>query len=126
MSEEYKNSEAIHRMKELSKLLNEASRAYYALDAEIMSNREYDALYDELSELESRTGMVLAGSPTAKVGYEAVDELPKETHEAPMLSLGKTKEREELKSWLGDKEGLLSWKLDGLTVVLTYKVGDMT
>lgn len=116
-------NETIHRMKELAAKLNEASRAYYAEDREIMSNREYDALYDELDALEKETGMVLAGSPTMRVGYEAVDELPKEAHESPMLSLGKTKEREELKSWLGDKEGLLSWKLDGLTIVLTYQNG---
>ena len=118
-------NEAIHRMKELCGRLNEASKAYYALDREIMSNREYDALYDELEALEQETGMVLAGSPTMRVGYEAVDELPKEAHETPMLSLGKTKEREELRSWLGDKEGLLSWKLDGLTIVLTYQNGTL-
>jgi len=117
------NKEAVHRMKELVGQLNEASKAYYAQDREIMSNREYDALYDELVLLEEKTGMVLAGSPTVRVGYEAVDELPKEAHEIPMLSLGKTKEREELRSWLGDKEGLLSWKLDGLTIVLTYRDG---
>lgn len=117
------NKETIHRMRELSQKLNEASKAYYAQDREIMSNREYDALYDELESLEQETGMVLAGSPTMRVGYEAVDELPKESHESPMLSLGKTKEREELVSWLGDKDGLLSWKLDGLTIVLTYQNG---
>lgn len=117
------NKEAVHRMKELVEKLNEASKAYYAQDREIMSNRAYDALYDELVSLEEETGMVLAGSPTVSVGYEAVDELPKEAHEIPMLSLGKTKEREELASWLGDKEGLLSWKLDGLTIVLTYRDG---
>lgn len=117
------NNEAIHRMKALIEKLNEASKAYYAQDREIMSNRAYDALYDELESLENETGMVLAGSPTVRVGYEAVDELPKDAHELPMLSLGKTKEREELKSWLGDKEGLLSWKLDGLTIVLTYQNG---
>lgn len=117
------NKEAVHRMKELVEKLNEASKAYYAQDREIMSNRAYDALYDELVSLEQETGMVLAGSPTVNVGYEAVDELPKEAHEIPMLSLGKTKEREELVSWLGDKEGLLSWKLDGLTIVLTYRDG---
>lgn len=119
------NREALHRMKELAEKLNEASRAYYAQDREIMSNREYDALYDELEALERETGMVLAGSPTVRVGYEAVDELPKEAHESPMLSLGKTKDREELQSWLGDKEGLLSWKLDGLTIVLTYQGGEL-
>lgn len=115
----------IARMKELSALLKEASKAYYAQDREIMSNYEYDQLYDELVALEEETGMVLAGSPTVTVGYEAVDELPEEAHEMPMLSLGKTKDREELRSWLSDKEGLLSWKLDGLTIVLTYKNGEL-
>ena len=119
------NNEKIHRMKELVGKLREASRAYYAQDKEIMSNYEYDRLYDELTGLEQETGMVLAGSPTISVGYEAVDELPKEAHDSPMLSLGKTKEREELRDWLGDKEGLLSWKLDGLTIVLTYQNGEL-
>lgn len=113
------------RMKELITLLNEASKAYYAEDREIMSNFEYDALYDELVRLEEETGMVLSGSPTVSVGYESVDELPKERHETPMLSLGKTKDRQELADWLLDKEGLLSWKLDGLTVVLTYENGEL-
>ena len=108
---------------ELVETLREASKVYYAQDQEIMSNFEYDKLYDELEALEKETGMVLTGSPTITVGYEAVDELPKEAHETPMLSLGKTKDREELKSWLGDKEGLLSWKLDGLTIVMTYQNG---
>ena len=112
-------------MKELVEILREASKAYYAEDREIMSNYEYDKLYDELMGLEEETGMVLAGSPTITVGYEAVDELPKEAHESPMLSLGKTKDREELREWLKDKEGLLSWKLDGLTIVLTYKNGEL-
>lgn len=115
----------LERMKELVEKLREASRAYYAQDREIMSNFEYDALYDELLALEQETGMVLTGSPTMTVGYEAVDELPKEAHESRMLSLGKTKDREELKSWLGDKEGLLSWKLDGLTIVMTYQNGEL-
>lgn len=119
------NSKALHRMKELVEQLREASKAYYAQDKEIMSNYEYDRLYDELADLEQETGMVLTGSPTISVGYEAVDELPKEAHESPMLSLGKTKEREELKDWLDDKEGLLSWKLDGLTIVLTYQNGEL-
>ena len=116
---------SMDRMKELISLLQEASKAYYAEDREIMSNFEYDKLYDELIKLEEETGTVLAGSPTVTVGYEAVDELPKETHESPMLSLGKTKDREELKEWLKDKEGLLSWKLDGLTIVLTYEKGKL-
>ncbi len=116
-------STKIERIKELTELLNRASKAYYAEDREIMSNFEYDRLYDELTTLEEETGIVMAGSPTQTVGYEAVEELPKERHETPMLSLGKTKSREELKDWLQDKKGLLSWKLDGLTIVLTYREG---
>ncbi len=111
------------RMQELIKILNEASKAYYAEDREIMSNFEYDRLYEELEGLEKETGIVLSGSPTVSVGYESVEELPKERHESPMLSLGKTKSREELKDWLQGKEAVLSWKLDGLTVVLTYRNG---
>ncbi len=118
-------NETLHRMKTLVEKLQEASKAYYAQDKEIMSNFEYDKLYEELEALEQETGMVMAGSPTIRVGYEAVDELPKEAHESPMLSLGKTKERDELKDWLGDKDGLLSWKLDGLTIVLTYQNGGL-
>ncbi len=113
------------RIKELVKLLNRASKAYYAEDVEIMSNYEYDKLYDELAELEKETGIVLSNSPTLQVGYEAVDDLPKERHERPMLSLGKTKSREELQEWLGEQKALLSWKLDGLTVVLTYSGGKL-
>lgn len=112
-------------MRELAAKLNEASRAYYAEDKEIISNFEYDRLYDELQALERETGIVLAGSPTMKVGFEAVDELPKERHERPMLSLDKTKDREELAEWLQGREGLLSWKLDGLTIVLTYREGKL-
>ena len=111
------------RMQELIKILNEASKAYYAEDREIMSNFEYDRLYEELEGLEKETGIVLSGSPTVSVGYESVEELPKERHESPMLSLGKTKSLEELKDWLQGKEAILSWKLDGLTVVLTYRNG---
>ena len=113
------------RMKELIERLTEASKAYYAEDRGIMSNYEYDKLYDELEALEKETGTVLSGSPTVTVGYEAVEELPKERHERPMLSLGKTKSREELREWLGEQEGLLSWKLDGLTIVLTYRDGTL-
>ena len=113
------------RMKELVDILNEASKAYYAKDEEIMSNFEYDALYDELVKLEEETGVTFANSPTVNVGYEAVDELPKEAHEKPMLSLAKTKSREELRDWLNKKEALLSWKLDGLTIVLTYEDGKL-
>lgn len=116
---------SIERIRELTSRLNEAAKAYYSEDREIMSNLEYDKLYDELVELEKKEGVVLAGSPTMKVGYEALSELPKETHESPMLSLDKTKQVEELESWLGDKEGILSWKLDGLTVVLTYNNGEL-
>ena len=115
----------IDRMKRLIVRLNEAAKAYYAEDREIMSNLEYDRLYDELASLEEKTGLILAQSPTQSVGYEAVDELPKERHESPMLSLGKTKSREELADWLNGQKGLLSWKLDGLTIVLTYRDGKL-
>lgn len=116
----------IDRIKELVDILNKAGRAYYAQGQEIMSNYEYDALYDELAELEKKTGCVLASSPTVNVGYEVLSELPKERHEKPMLSLGKTKSVDELVSWLGSQKGLLSWKMDGLTIVLTYNNGEMT
>lgn len=119
------NTSKSARIKELTQILQEAAKAYYAKDVEIMSNLEYDRLYDELVQLEKETGIILAGSPTQTVGYEAVEELPKETHEKPMLSLAKTKDREELRAWLGEKEGLLSWKLDGLTIVLTYENGEL-
>ncbi len=115
----------IERMKELVQMLNAASESYYAKDQEIISNFEYDRLYDELEGLEKETGLILANSPTVKVGYEAVEELPKERHEQPMLSLGKTKSREELQEWVQDKEALLSWKLDGLTIVLSYSEGQL-
>ena len=111
------------RIAELVDQLSEASKAYYQESREIMSNLEYDRLYDELVSLEAETGVILSNSPTVNVGYEAVDELPKERHETPMLSLGKTKSRDELRDWLQGHEGLLSWKLDGLTVVLTYQGG---
>ena len=113
----------MERMRELISLLNKASEAYYAKDEEIMSNFEYDRLYDELSALEKESGVTLADSPTVQVGYEAVEELPKERHEMPMLSLAKTKSREELRDWLNGRMALLSWKLDGLTIVLTYRDG---
>ena len=113
------------RMKELVRTLDEASRAYYVESREIMSNRRFDELYDELVQLEEQTGIVLAGSPTTKVGYESVDELPKETHESPMLSLAKTKDREEMRTFVGTHRVLMSWKLDGLTVVLTYRDGEL-
>lgn len=113
----------IKRMKELIPLLSEAAKAYYQESREIMSNFEYDRLYDELLKLEQETGTVFAGSPTQKVGYEILSELPKERHERPMLSLNKTKSVDELREWLGNQTGLLSWKMDGLTVVLTYEDG---
>lgn len=113
------------RMKELVRTLSEASKAYYQESREIMSNFEYDRLYDELLALEEETGTVLSGSPTQKVGYEVLSELPKEAHEKPMLSLDKTKSVEDLQAWLGDQKAVLSWKLDGLTVVLTYRGGEL-
>ena len=115
----------IARMKELIAELSPAARAYYQESREIMSNLEYDRLYDELAALEQETDVILAGSPTQKVGYEILSELPKEAHPSPMLSLDKTKEVEVLKEWLGSQTGVLSWKLDGLTVVLTYENGEL-
>ena len=115
----------IKRMKELIPVLQEAAKAYYQEDREIMSNFEYDKLYDELENLEKETGVTLAGSPTVSVGYEALDELPKEAHETPMLSLDKTKDVEALRDFIGDQKTLLSWKLDGLTIVLTYGDGKL-
>ena len=113
------------RIEELIETLNEASAAYYDEASEIMSNYEYDALYDELESLENETGYTPLNSPTKNVGYTVQSELPKERHRSRMLSLDKTKSREELAAWLGDHEGLLSWKLDGLTVVLTYEGGEL-
>ena len=113
------------RIDELIETLNEASAAYYDEASEIMSNYEYDALYDELESLENETGYTPLNSPTKNVGYTVQSELPKERHRSRMLSLDKTKSREELAAWLGDHEGLLSWKLDGLTVVLTYEGGEL-
>ena len=115
----------IERMKELIPVLQEAAKAYYQEDREIMSNFEYDKLYDELENLEKETGVTIAGSPTVSVGYEALDELPKEAHETPMLSLDKTKDVEALRDFIGDHKTLLSWKLDGLTIVLTYGDGKL-
>lgn len=113
------------RIEELIETLNEASAAYYDEASEIMSNYEYDALYDELESLENETGYTPLNSPTKNVGYTVQSELPKERHRSRMLSLDKTKSREELAAWLGGHEGLLSWKLDGLTVVLTYEGGEL-
>lgn len=117
--------DSMKRMKELIPLLTQASRAYYQEDRELMSNYEYDKLYDELVKLEAETGITLAGSPTTMVGYEALEELPKEAHEKPMLSLDKTKDVETLRSFVGTHKTLLSWKLDGLTIVLTYQDGKL-
>jgi len=117
--------EKISRMKELAATLTAAAKTYYQESREIMSNYEYDKLYDELAELEKETGVVLSKSPTQSVGYEVLSELPKERHESPMLSLDKTKSTADLQEWLGDQTGILSWKLDGLTVVLTYSGGTL-
>lgn len=113
------------RMKELVNLLNKASKAYYQEDREIMTNYEYDQLYDELNILEKETGIILGNSPTKQVGYKILSSLPKEKHKVRMLSLDKTKEIGTLKEWLKDKRGILSWKLDGLTIVLTYQNGEL-
>jgi len=115
--------EKLNRIRQLIDILNNASRAYYQESREIMTNYEYDALYDELIRLEEETGVVLANSPTANVGYEVLSDLPKESHPERMLSLDKTKDPDQLTAWLGEQEGVLSWKLDGLTIVLTYKDG---
>lgn len=117
--------EKVNRIHELTPLLIDAARAYEQEDREIMSNFEYDRLYDELKALEDETGIILADSPTHKVGFEVLSELPKEKHASPMLSLNKTKSREELSSWLGVNRGVLSWKMDGLTIVLTYRNGQL-
>ena len=115
----------LERMRELIQTINEADEAYYKYDAPIMADLDYDRLYDELQKLEEETGIVLAGSPTRQVGYEVLEELPKERHEQPMLSLDKTKEVEVLKDFVGAHKVLLSWKMDGLTVVLTYREGTL-
>ena len=114
-----------NRIKELVKLLNEASKAYYAEDTEIMDNFTYDRLYDELEALEKETGIFMSDSPTRNVGYESVDDLPKMQHERPMLSLDKTKDVEVLRTFIGDNKTLLSWKMDGLTIVITYRDGEL-
>ena len=117
--------EKIEQMQNLIVLLNQASRAYYQESREIMSNFEYDRLYDQLVELEKETGVTLSKSPTMEVGYEVLSDLPKEAHPSRMLSLDKTKDRDQLVSWLGSQQGVLSWKLDGLTIVLTYEDGKL-
>lgn len=116
----------IQRMKQMVERLNNAARAYYQENREIMPNIEYDRLYDELVLMEKETGVVLSDSPTVRVGYELLTGLPKETHESPMLSLDKTKDIHALREWLGNKKGLLSWKIDGLTIVLTYSDGKLS
>ena len=113
------------RMQELVQLLNQAGKAYYQDAKEIMSNHEYDKLYDELLVLEQELGITMANSPTVNVGYEVLSELPKERHEKPMLSLDKTKETDRLKEFVGEKKAVISWKLDGLTIVLTYENGEL-
>ena len=113
------------RIKELVEILNRAAKSYYVDAVEIMPNIEYDKLYDELVKLEKETNVVLSNSPTQNVGYETASELPKKAHESPMLSLDKTKSVTELEDWLGDNEALLSWKMDGLTIVLTYRRGEL-
>lgn len=113
------------RIKELVEILNKAAKSYYADAVEIMPNIEYDKLYDELVSLEKETNVVLSNSPTQNVGYETASELPKKAHESPMLSLDKTKSVAELEDWLGDNKALLSWKMDGLTIVLTYRGGEL-
>ena len=118
-------SDVIREMRELVKELNLASRAYYQESREIMTNYEYDKRYDRLLELEKMTGVTLADSPSIHVGYEVLSDLPKENHESPMLSLDKTKDVSALQTWIGNHTGLLSWKLDGLTIVLTYREGEL-
>ena len=113
------------RIKELVEILNKAAKSYYVDAVEIMPNIEYDKLYDELLGLEKETNVVLSNSPTQNVGYEIAGELPKKAHESPMLSLDKTKSVEDLREWLGDNKALLSWKMDGLTIVLTYRDGEL-
>ena len=113
------------RIKELVEILNKAAKSYYADAVEIMPNIEYDKLYDELVKLEKETNVILSNSPTQNVGYETASELPKKAHESPMLSLDKTKSVAELEDWLGDNKALLSWKMDGLTIVLTYRGGEL-
>lgn len=112
-------------MIELVNKLNKAARAYYATDEEIMTNLEYDALYEKLEKLEQETGMILSNSPTQRVGYEILSELPKVAHATPMLSLDKTKDPNTLRDWLNFHQGVMSWKLDGLTIVLTYNNGEL-
>ena len=115
----------LDKMRELVDVLNDASKAYYQESREIMTNQQYDALYDQLEALEKATRVVMANSPTINVGYEVLSDLIKEAHPERMLSLDKTKDPEQLVSWLGNQKGILSWKLDGLTIVLTYRDGKL-
>ena len=117
---------SLEEMKKIVAQLNKAAKAYYQEDREIMSNHEYDALYDKLLVLEKELGIILEDSPTKRVGYVVVSKLLKDKHEEPALSLDKTKDRTFLKDWLGDKEWVLSWKMDGLTIVATYDDGMLT
>lgn len=119
------NNTDTRRMQELVELLNRAAKAYYQDADEIMSNYEYDALYDELQALEAQTGVTLSSSPTVNVGYEILSELPKERHPSPMLSLDKTKDVAGLQAFAGDQKVVMSWKMDGLTIVLTYRDGGL-
>ena len=125
MGAEMVEQEKLAQMKELVQTLNEAAKVYEQEDRELMSNYEYDQLYDKLLLLEKETGVILSNSPTQHAGYEVLSDLPKEAHNSPMLSLDKTKDVQTLKEWLGAKEGRLSWKLDGLTIVLTYQNGSL-
>ena len=113
------------RMQQLITSLNQANKAYYQQASPIMTDREYDELYEELAQLEKELGIVMALSPTVNVGYEVLSELPKESHQIPMLSLDKTKEIAKLKDFIGDQKAILSWKLDGLTIVITYRDGKL-
>lgn len=115
----------MERQRLLTEKLNKAARAYYLENTEVMSNKEYDALYDELSALEKESGITLSGSPTQFVGYDVVSELNKVRHAYPALSLDKVKDKDALPAWIKDKEAVLSWKLDGLTIVLTYENGNL-
>ena len=115
----------LDKMRELVDVLNDASKAYYQESREIMTNQQYDALYDQLEALEKATGVVMANSPTINVGYEVLSDLIKEAHPERLISLDKTKDPEQLVSWLGNQKGILSWKLDGLTIVLTYRDGKL-
>ena len=118
------NANKIARIEELVTILNKASEAYYNGQDEIMSNYEWDAMFDELTALEEETGHILSNSPTQNAGYESTSG-QKEAHEFSALSLAKTKKVEELEKWAEDYPIWLSWKLDGLTLVITYDNGKL-